>query len=83
MATTSKEVNLYQLDVELGRQGLIADLSDPKNKIITPADGSKLTEKQLEAGISAHVAVFEQPSINDKLASVGVTIDDLKSALGL
>jgi hypothetical protein len=30
MAITSKEINLYQLDQELGGKGLIADLNDDK-----------------------------------------------------
>ena len=34
MAITSKEINLAQLDQELGSQGLCGDFNDPKKKII-------------------------------------------------
>ena len=57
MAITSKEINLAQLDNELGGQGLIANFQDLKKKLIKPADNSTLTEEELEAGIAAHVAI--------------------------
>jgi len=83
MAITSKDINLLQLDNELGSHGLIADFNDPDNKIIEAADGSPITEAQLEAGIKSHTAVFATPTIAEKLASVGLSVDDLKVALGL
>lgn len=83
MAITSKEINLVQLDQELGSKGLVANFEEPKAKIIKPADGSDVTEEQLEAAITAHKAIFAEPTIENKLASVGLSIDDLKSALGL
>lgn len=57
MAITSKEINLGQLDMELGGKGLIADFSDSENKLILPSDNSDLTEEELIAGIEAHVAI--------------------------
>ena len=83
MAITNKEINLSQLDQELGGKGLIADLNNDKKKFILPSENSDVTETQLEAAIAAHVAVFVQPSVADKLASVGLSIDDLKAALGV
>ena len=56
MATTSKEINLDQLDKELGSQGLCADFNDPKKKVIIPAEGSTVTEDELKEAIAAHVA---------------------------
>ena len=56
MAITSKEINLSQLDQELGSQGLVADFNDVNNKIIKPADNSTVTEAELEAAIEAHIA---------------------------
>ena len=47
MITTSKEINLAQLDTELGGQGLCADFNDEKKKIIKPADNSTVTEEEL------------------------------------
>ena len=55
MAITSKEINLIQLDQELGGQGLSADFNDPNNKIIIPADNSTVTEIELEVAIEAHI----------------------------
>jgi hypothetical protein len=56
MAITSKEINLTQLDQELGGQGLCANFNDPKKKLIVPADNSTITEEQLKDAIAAHVA---------------------------
>lgn len=83
MAITSKEINLAQLDEELGGHGLVADFNDPEVKIITVADSSPITEKELDTAIKAHIAVFATPTIADKLASIGLSIDDLKAALSV
>jgi hypothetical protein len=84
MATTSKEINLKQLDEELGGKGLIADFNDSAKKLIFPAENSTVTEAQLEAAIVAHVAApIAEPSLDEKLATVGLSINDLKAALGL
>jgi hypothetical protein len=83
LITTSKEVNLVQLDAELGGHGLVADFNDEANKKITPAEGSSVTETELAAAIDAHVAVFHEQTVAEKLASVGLSIDDLKVALGV
>ena len=56
MAITSKDINLYQLDQELGGEGLIADFNDPQNKIIKAAENATYTEEQIEAAIEAHIA---------------------------
>jgi len=84
MAITSKEINLVQLDNELGGKGLIADFSNPTKKVIKAADSSDVTEAQLEAGIANHIAVADpEPTVAEKLASVGLSVADLKAALGL
>jgi hypothetical protein len=83
MAITNKEINLSQLDQELGGKGLIANLNDPKKKLILPAENSDVTEAQLEAAILAHTAQTTIPTIADKLAGIGLSIDDLKAALGV
>ena len=56
MVTTSKEINLSQLDQELGGQGLCGNFNDPKKKIVKVADNSTVTEAELEAAIKSHVA---------------------------
>jgi len=81
--TTSKKINLVQLDQELGSQGLCSDENDLANVVITTADNSTVTQAELEDAVKNHVAVFNAPSVADRLSSVGLSIDDLKSALGL
>lgn len=81
MAITSKTINLAQLDNELGNHGLVSDFNDEANKVITVSDNSPITEDQLEAAIKSHKAVFFIPTIADKLATVGLSIDELKAAL--
>lgn len=83
MAITSKEINLIQLDKELGSKGLIANFENPKAKLIKPADSSNVTETELQAAIDAHIAQPDEQSVESKLLSVGLSIEDLKMALGL
>jgi len=78
---TAKDINLVQLDKELGSYGLCIDKNDPKNKIIVTADYSLITQEQLETAISNHIAVFEVPTLAEKLASVGLSIEELRAAL--
>jgi hypothetical protein len=56
MAITSKEINLTQLDKELGGLGLSADFNDPKKKIIVSSDESTVSEEELKAAIEKHIA---------------------------
>jgi hypothetical protein len=85
MAITSKEINLSQLSKELGNKGLIADFNDPQNKLVLPADGVQLTEAQLSAAITAHVAIDENAIREAEKAAVlkrlGLTEDELKVIL--
>jgi hypothetical protein len=84
MAITSKDINLTQLDKELGGKGLNADFNDSSKKLIIPADNSDVTESELETAISAHVAIPEpETTVADKLARVGLSVDEIKAALGL
>jgi len=87
--TTSKEINLFQLDQELGNQGLCADFNDPKKKIIGTADGSTVTEDELKAAVTAHIA---QPTADEvrvlnreqglaKLKELGFTDDQITALL--
>jgi hypothetical protein len=89
MVTTSKEINLAQLDKELGGQGLCADFNDPKKKLIVPADNSTVTEDELKAAISAHVAQPTEAQITQlnreqglaKLKELGFTQDQISALL--
>jgi hypothetical protein len=52
-----------------------------EDKLVIVGD---LTKAQAEAGLAAHKEKPKTEStINEKLASVGLSIDDLKAALGL
>jgi len=86
MAITSKEINLTQLTNELGGRGLIADFNDPQKKLILAAEGSSVTEQELESAIAAHVAVdVEAEKLAAKKAiaqSIGLSLDDLATLLG-
>jgi len=79
---TKKKINLAQLDAELNAGGLNMESKDGEYKIT--AIDKKVTDAQLKAAIDAHVAKEDpQPSLTEKLASVGLSVDDLKAALGL
>jgi hypothetical protein len=89
MITTSKDINLGQLDAELGGQGLCANFNDLDNKIIKPADNSTVTEAQLEAAITAHVAGPTEEEVRllnrqegiAKLKELGFTDDQITALL--
>ena len=89
MAITSKEINLLQLDGELGNQGLCADFNDPQNKVIKAADNSTVSEKELEDAIKEHIARPSEEQILKlnreqglaKLKELGFTEDEIKALL--
>ena len=89
MAITSKEINLEQLDQELGAQGLCADFNDPKKKLIVPAENSTVTEDELKTAIAAHVAKPTQAEVIKlnreqgliKLKELGFTDDQISALL--
>ena len=85
MIKVTKKINLTQLDKELNGKGLIAELDDDKKIIeIGLADGNDASEAELEAAIATHkAATIAEPTIAEKLASVGLSIDELKAALGV
>jgi hypothetical protein len=91
MAITSKEINLAQLDQELGGQGLCADFNDSKKKVIVPAENSIVTEDQLKEAIAAHVAGLSQSEILKlnreqgltKLKELGFTDDQISALLNV
>jgi hypothetical protein len=86
MAITSKEINLSQLTSELGGKGLIGDFSDPKKKVILPADGVELSDADLDAAIKNHAAIDEAEAKETAKAAIldriGLTADEAKLLLG-
>jgi len=85
MKTFTKPQNLNgaELKEELAAEGIVVE------KIYDNADGTisfKANNESKAAGIvAAHngTTVAPEPTIADKLASVGLNLDDLKAALGL
>ena len=78
-----KNLNGAELKVELAAAGVsVTELNDLLDGTIRVE-----TDNEVEAAkiIAAHngTTVAPEPTIQDKLASVGLSIDDLKSALGL
>ena len=90
MAITSKNINLNQLDAELGLQGLSANFNDSKQKIIIPADNSNVTEEELEAAILIHEAQPTEQEVIQlnreeglaKLRELGFTDEQISALIG-
>lgn len=90
MAITSKEINLYQLDQELGGHGLIANLNDEKNKIIERAENSPITDDDIKTAIIEHVAKPSDEEIRIlnreqgilKLKELGFTDEQISALIG-
>ncbi len=84
MIKVNKPINLKQLDTEFNNLGLIATLDD--NEQITEvglAENNIATEAELQAALDTHIALPEaEPTVEEKLVSLGLTVEDLK-ALGL
>ena len=83
--TTSKDINLSQLDAELGGFGLCADENDPAAKIVMVANESSVTQDDLAAAVDAHVAGpdADTRTVDQKLEQSGLTLAELSDALGL
>jgi hypothetical protein len=80
----TKQINLGQLDQELNGKGLNGVLDDNGKYVsVSLTENNDATEAQLKAAIDAHVANWPQPTVTEKLATVGLSVDDLKAALGL
>ena len=85
MIKVNKEINLSQLDKELNGLGLIS-INDVDGNVLEVglAQDNDTTEAELKAAIDAHIALLTpELTVADKLASVGLSLDDLKAALGL
>jgi hypothetical protein len=84
MKKIDKAINLQQLDNELNGMGLNCTNDDTGNLIsISLTENNTASQAQLQSAIDSHLAVFKQPTIIDKLASVGLSIEDLRAALGV
>lgn len=61
--------------------GISAVVKESNGEVFIPTS-EEFTELAQQVATN-HVAVFQQDTVVDRLASVGLSIDDLKSALGL
>ena len=81
---TTKQINLAQLDVELGGYGL-----NGAEGIVQACEGSPVTEAELSAAILAHVYVdpdAERLAVREsamaKLAALGLNVDEVAAIVG-
>jgi hypothetical protein len=73
----SKEINTKQLSDELN--GVSVSVLDNQLRFVGDID-----EKTAQQALDAHTPIPpKEPTVTEKLASVGLSIDDLKYALGL
>jgi hypothetical protein len=87
--TKPEALNGTQLRDELRTAGVT--ISDDLDAVVDSSDGlihlkiKKADETQAAAVVAAHIGVDStiELSLDEKLASVGISLDDLKTALGL
>jgi hypothetical protein len=80
------ELNAEQLVKEIKAKSVFIDesllpLIDGNGDLWLAVDESD--EKAIAAIVKAHKAVYTEPSIADKLAAAGISLDELKVALGI
>lgn len=81
--TKPKNLNGAELITELSqKQIIVKEIFDLGNGLIAFETDDEATAKKI---VDAHNGTIEapEPTVEDKLASVGLNLDDLKSALGL
>jgi hypothetical protein len=81
--TKPQALNGKQLKDELKVQGIIVEVIEDDGQGQISFDVEKPKEGLAASIVAAHVGIDKEPTIADKLESVGVSIDDLKAALGL
>ena len=81
---TTKQINLAQLDVELGGFGL-----NGAEGLVQACEGSPVTEAELSAAIAAHVYVdpdAERLAVREsamaKLTALGLNVDEVAAIVG-
>lgn len=90
MVKTNKKINIGQLNQELGGYGLAFNDNNPDELLIMVAEGSPITDKELQEAIDKHIA---QPSSKEikalnrqqglaKLKELGFTDDEITALLG-
>jgi len=83
LITVNKPINLEQLDKEFNGKGLVANINDQLEVAsVGLADDNDGLMDDLQKCIDNHNAIFPKPTLEEKLMSMGLDIDDLKK-LGL
>ena len=84
MITTTKKINLAQLDKELNAGGLSASTLGNETEI-TPVN-EKITDEQLQAAVDKHLAIDDAEAAATQkaalLARLGITADEAKLLIG-
>lgn len=85
MIKVNKRINLAQLDKELNGLGLNATRDENGEiEFVGLTENNPASEDDLKNAIKNHIAQDEPDlTVEQKLASVGLSVDDLKNALGL
>ena len=81
--TKPELLNGAQLKDELKAQGIIVEVIEDNGVGEISFDVEKAKEGLAASIVAAHVGVDSVPTIAEKLESVGLSLDDLKAALGL
>lgn len=83
MIKVNKNVNLAQLDKELNGQGLIAELNQEDNSIISVglAENNFATESELKIALENHNAIDTKELKNALLERLGITADEARLLL--
>jgi hypothetical protein len=90
MITTNKKININQLDDELGGYGLAFNDNNPNKLLIMVAEGSPVSDKELEEAIEKHIAEPSSKEIKAlnreqglaKLKELGFTDDEISALIG-
>jgi hypothetical protein len=78
-AETTKEIDLGQLNQELGGYGLLGAFENGV-QLVQTEDGSPVTLEQLEAAITKHVPVVKVLTAAEKLFNAtGLTVAEYKA----
>ena len=81
--TKPQSLNGAQLKTELKAQGIDVSVIEDDGLGSISFEVSKAKEGLAASIVAAHVGVDKELTIDEKLESVGLSLDDLKVALGL
>jgi hypothetical protein len=81
--TKPQALNGKQLKDELKTQGITVEVIEDDGQGQISFDVEKAKEGLAASIVAAHVGIDKEPTIVEKLESVGVSLNDLKAALGL